>query len=69
MQPGQMLQHSDGASGPTSAGGCPPAQGRRPGADDGLKVVADEGGLVGVDSVDDNLDFRGSIVERVRHAP
>lgn len=47
-------------------GGCPPAQGRRPGADDGLKVVADEGGLVGVDSVDDNLDFRGSIVERVR---
>lgn len=47
-------------------GCCPPAQGRRPGADDGLKVVADEGGLVGIDSVDDNLDFRDSIVERVR---
>lgn len=40
-------------------GGGLPGQFCGPGADDRLKVAADEGGLVGIDAVDDDLDFGG----------
>lgn len=43
-----------------------PTQGGRPGVEHRFKVVADEGGLVGIDAVDDDLDFCEAPVERVR---